>query len=410
MPLFPRPSYEDELLKRLPLREVKAVTGMRRCGKSSLLTRVGHRLAQEHELPQQNLLHLDLESLAVPLSADAQWLDNTLQTAWGRADGSQPFVVMLDEVQAIPEWERVVRRWQGADGVSVYVTGSNSDLLSSDLRTKLTGRVLETHAYPLSFSEYRDFAIQAGWPEQRVPDLLDDYLVYGGMPGQFQLNRLDPDFVIPYLQDVFDTVTLNDVADRSHLEDFDLLRRIVRYVFSTSGSLVSPTKIANALTSAGRKTRQQTVDQYLAALTASLALSECPQVGLGKQLLRPKRKYYPADLGLRNLATGFSGADLGWRMECAVHNELQARGWTVRVGAFASAEIDFVAEKGVERQYIQVSASVRDEDTYKRELAPLDALSDGFPRLLITGDKARCGVTEQGVRVVQLTDWLLGGE
>lgn len=403
----PRPRYQQELLDSLRLPEVKVLTGVRRCGKSTILRLLADQL-QAEGLPPENVVHLSLDAYDVSFEANASWLMETVRAALDKSDPSQLSVVCLDEVQEVKGWERVVRRLLSRENTSVYITGSNAKLLSGDLGTYLAGRHLETPVHPLSFAEYLDFRERSPWPARTCAESLDDYLLYGGMPGLFDGAALDADWASRYLSGVFDTVLLNDVLGRAGIQDRDLLDRIVRYVFSTSGSLLSPGKIANTLTSAGRPTRQPTVDDYLAALCTSLALQECPQVGVGKEVLRPKRKYYPADLGLRNLTCGFSGRDLGWRMECAVHNELVARGWDVHVGVPPRGEVDFVATRGAEKAYYQVTATLVDPAVYQRELAPLDAIPDAFPRYVITYDGATSGITERGVRIVRLQDWLLG--
>lgn len=235
-----------------------------------------------------------------------------------------------------------------------------------------------------------------------------EYLRFGGMPALFHLEERTQEEVAQLLRTVYETVILNDVAARTGVSDFDLLSKLVRYVFSTSGSLFSTHKIVNALSSAGRKTKSGTVDGYLRALVDALILFECEQAGVaGKEVLRPLRKFYPVDTGLRNLMRNFAVGDLGFQIENVVHNELVHRGWHVTVGVLKAGEVDFVAERAQQRVYVQVTESMSDPAVYKRELAPFHAINDAWPKVVLTVDRLNCGVTEQGFRIVNVIDWLL---
>ena len=180
-------------------------------------------------------------------------------------------------------------------------------------------------------------------------------------------------------------------------------------MFTTSGSLFSANKIANTLTSYGRKTRIETVEAYLRALVDALILHACEQVGLsGKDILRPQRKFYPVDTGLRNLASGFVSGDIGFQIENVVYNELLRRGWSVTVGSLRAGEVDFVVERAQKRMYIQVTESLVDQGVFEREISPLLLIGDSWPKFILTADRLRCGVTEEGVAIVNVIDWLLG--
>ena len=404
-----RPHYEALLEAHRDTDDIKVVTGVRRCGKSTLLEAFAHRV--EKQVGAANVLYRRMDSLDVPLNPDAAWLEREVSDTLARSDASRKLYVFLDEVQEVVGWEKVVRRLHTQPQVDTYITGSNAHMLSSDLATLLGGRYVAIRVHPLSFAEFREFVHACGVAFVSRDALFASYVRYGGMPAQFDLPARDEEHLFELLSATYETVILNDVAMHARVGDLDLLSKLVRYVFSTSGSLFSTRSIVNALVSAGRKASADTVDNYLRALLDAYILGECEQVGLaGKQVLRPQRKFYPADSGLRNLMTGFSPSDLGAQLECVVFNELVRRGYRVEVGALRRGEIDFVAQRPAERMYVQVCETLAGQETYARELAPFSDLSDSFPCLLLTLDDYRTGTTETGVRIVNLIDWLLEWE
>ena len=213
------------------------------------------------------------------------------------------------------------------------------------------------------------------------------------------------------MNSIYNTVILNDVASRMEIRDIALLNRLVAYLFSTSGNLFSTRKLVGALASAGRRTSVETVDSYIDALERAFILHAVPQSGLqGKRLMNPLRKFYPIDTGLRNLAGGFSGRDLGFQLENVVANELLRRGWTVTVGALSGSEVDFVASKLDQREYIQVAQTMVDPAVHRRELEPLRSIGDAFPRAVLTLDPYSAGITKDGIRIINIIDWLLGAD
>lgn len=403
----PRPQYQQLLERYRDTEFVKVLTGVRRCGKSTLLDLFIENLRGQG-VPEANVFRRRFDEFGLPLNPTAEALQAEIAAALEAADSSQMFYVVLDEVQMVPEWERVVRGLQTRPGVDVYLTGSNAYLLSSDLATLLAGRSLEIPVYPLSFLEYREFASRLRGEENGNPDaLFAEYLRYGGMPSLFALKEPREEDIARELTGIFNSVIVNDVAQRYRIRDYALLERLVAYVFSASGNLFSVKSIVNYLKSAGVKASYETIDGYLHALEQALILHSASQVGVqGKQLLRPLKKFYPVDTGLRNLPGGFSGRDVGFQLENAVYLELLRRGFKVSVGTLERGEVDFVAQKRDARRYIQVVDSLADPTTYERELKPLRALEDAFPRIVLTSDRLRVGTTEEGVRILNIVDWL----
>lgn len=405
--LVSRPLYDELLDSYLGTETIKVLSGVRRCGKSSLLLMLASRLVAQG-VPANNILYKKLDSYDVPLEPDAPWLEATIKDALDKRDESCPFYVFLDEVQEVKGWEKVVRRLHTERVADIYLTGSNAFLLSSDLATYLSGRYVEVRIWPLSFAEYLDFSRATNTADASEDELFARYVRYGGMPGLFDKGDFSPEFVMRELTAVHDTVILNDVAKRFELRDIDLLEKLVRYVYTNSGRLFSSRKIAGALTSAGRKTSATTVDAYLNALRKAFLLEACSQVGLGsKAVLQPQQKFYAPDSGLRNRETGFVTRDVGFQLENIVFCELRRRGFDVHVGNGRSGEVDFVATRLDERVYIQVSNSIVDESTLARELSSFEGMSDSFPKIVLTRDALMWGTTEKGVAVKSLVGWLL---
>lgn len=404
-----RPNYEARLRKLRGSEDIKVLTGVRRCGKSSLLSWLKSDLMLDG-IGESNIFYRRMDMFGMPINPDAEWLIAQLAQAIEGSNQNKTFFVLLDEIQDVQGWERVVRQLHTRPNTDVYITGSNAYVLSSDLATLIGGRYTELKIQPLSFSEYLSFASSYGISFDSREAAFAEYLRYGGMPALFHLKERSPEEITQLLSTIYETVILNDVAARTKIGDLDLLSKLVRYVFSTSGSLFSTNKIVNTLTSAGRKTRPETVDSYLRALVDALILFECEQSGLaGKEIMRPQRKFYPVDTGLRNLMRNFAPGDTGYQIENVVHNELVRRGWHASIGTLQAGEVDFVAQRFQERCYIQVTESMIDPSTYKRELAALQAVEDTWPKYVITADRMSCGTTEDGIRIVNIIDWLLEG-
>lgn len=406
--LVDRPRYIELLIKLLDVPQVKVLKGVRRCGKSTLLEALAFALSQRG-VPASNIVKRRFDDFSTPLNPDAAWLHGLCQEAIEKADPSFPLYVLFDEIQEVEGWEKVVRRLETRPNTQVYITGSNAQVLSSDLATLLAGRYVEVAVSPLSFAEYGAFCDARGWRFAHEEERFLHYLAFGGMPGLFDYAQNDEAGIARMLTAAYDAVILKDVAMHARIADYDLLEKLVRYAFQTSGSLLSTRNIVNALTSAGRKVSSETVDSYLNALCNALVMSPCEQMGVGgKEVLRPLRKFYPVDTGLRNLLWGLGNShDVGFELENAVYNELVRREYDVRVGALTSAEIDFVAQRGANRLYVQVAQTLLDERVYKREIAPLEGLRDSFPKLVLTLDRYRSGVTNTGVRICNVVDWML---
>lgn len=389
--------------------QIKVLVGVRRCGKSTLLQQYKQRL-QSSGVSENNLFVKRFDSFDVPLGYDAQNLYEDLAAAIQENDHEHPFYVFLDEIQDVPGWETVVRKLHTRENTHVYITGSNARLLSGDLATYLAGRYLTIPVYPLSFAEYLDYRRALGEDPKPSTDYLADYLRYGGMPGLLKYGLPNEQQTREALEDIYQSIVVKDAAEHNNIRDISTLTSISRYLFSTSGNLFSLRKVTNALRDTGLNVSSTTVSAHINALTGALVVYRAEQEGIaGKQILRPVSKYYPVDNGFRNLANGFSNKDLGLQLEGVVYMELRRRGYEVTVGTGERSEVDFIARKGNDQQYIQVTLSMLEESVRERELGSLKTLRTAFPRLVITMDPLSDGVTEDGIRIVHAPQWLAEG-
>ncbi|NEG69888.1 ATP-binding protein [Bifidobacterium choloepi] len=427
--------------------EIKVLTGVRRCGKSTLLTKFAEMLLEDG-VPETNVFVRRLDDFGLPLDYSAESLYAELQEAAAQADESFPLYVFLDEVQALAGWEQVVRRLHTRDNTDVFITGSNASLLSGELATLLTGRYVEIPVFPLSFAEVAAFMARLESPLAANRDrLFREYLRIGGMPALYEtLTDAEPPTTLlgtagetvavaggarrveETLTAIFDSAVMRDVASRCQLRDVATLRKMCRYLFSTSGNLVSVSGLVKSLKGLGVRTSFETLDGWLDALRNAFIMYDAEQERLrGKAMLNPLRKWYPVDNGFRNLASAQPDSDLGAQLEGVVYMELRRRGYDVTIGSLGGdggsaggrnggsagggREIDFVARRNMllseEREYIQVTLDMGSATTRERELAPLRELTDAFPRTVVTDSWKDVGQTPEGVRIVHVTDWLL---
>ncbi|AZI16052.1 ATP-binding protein [Bifidobacterium breve] len=399
-----RDKLTDTLRSHRNTPEIKVLTGVRRCGKSTLLEHYAQSLLDDG-VPASNIFTRRFDSFDTPIGYSATDLHADLMQATQESRPG-PFYVFLDEIQDVPGWEEVVRRLHSRDDTDVYTTGSNARLLSGELATHLTGRYITIPVYPLSFDEYQRHH-RAQETTDSTDQLFSKYMMFGGMPGLFVTGQPDQDKATEILTSIYESIVMKDVAGRYGIRDIATLEKLSRYLFSTSGNLFSVNKVANTLASAGANASYATVDNQISALERSFIVYSAQQERMrGKELLRPQRKFYPVDNGFRNLATGFNGSDRGAQLEGIVFMELQRRGYDVTIGSLPDGEIDFIAKRGNDKQYIQVTLNMTEEQTRERELAPLRRLGDAFPRTVLTLDWHSEGMTDEGIHITNVMDWL----
>lgn len=402
--MIKRVDYLNSLEKWRDEKVIKIVTGMRRCGKSTLLLQFQNRLV-ETGIETAQIISLNFEKLEYEDLQDYKKLYSYLKN---RLISDKKNYIFLDEVQRVKHFEKVVDSLYVMDNVDIYITGSNSQMLSSELATFLSGRYVEIKMLPLSFKEF--FSIC----DLSIDDSFVEYMRYGGLPYVTTMEK-DSDKVEMYLEGIYNTVLVKDIEDRQNrknlgmraITDISLLKSISKYLSSVVGNMVTVKSITNYLVSGGRKVSPNTVSDYIEALCDSFIFYEVDRFDIvGKELLKNNKKYYIVDLGLRNYILPRKNYDLGFGLENIVYFELLRRGYRVNVGKLKDKEIDFVTRKNDELHYIQVTASMVDESTFEREMRPLREIRDNYEKTVLTLDRFSVGNYE-GIKVVNIVDWLL---
>ena len=397
--LVNRPNYMDWLDRWRDKDVIKVVTGLRRCGKSSVLELYRRRL-REGGVSDANILSINFESLdeEYPLVARELYRYITQRLTSGTN------YVFLDEVQHVEDFERVVDGLAVRDDIDLYVTGSNAYFLSGELATLLTGRYVELRMLPFSFAEYR-----AARPEDKsVDDAFNRYLTFGGMP--FVATLDDAQAIADYLGGVFSTIVLEDIARRHPRIDMRAFRDLAAFVADNVGNISSRKRIAAGLSAAGTRVTAGTVGSYLDALMENYLVFKAERYDLkGREYLDTLEKYYLGDLGFRFWLLGKSQGDLGHRLENIVYLELLRKYRRVSVGKQDTAEVDFVAMGDDGPHYVQVSQSILDEGTRERELTPLRKITDNYPKTVLTLDRVGVGDYD-GIRHANVADWMLDAD
>lgn len=397
--MIKRELYLKKLLSLKDQPIIKVLTGMRRAGKSTLLDLLEEAFMAAG-VPKAQIIHLNFEWMALDEIRDYHQLYALLQE---RMRGQQTVYLLLDEIQLVEHWERAVNSLFAERRADIYLTGSNAKLLSSEIATLLAGRYALIEVYPLSFREYLTFLPEA---EREADAAFQRYLQYGGLPIVPGMPQ-DEDLIQTVLSGIYNTVLMKDIVQRNAVRDPDLLERIVRFLTAHVGSAVSTSKISGYLTSQGRKTSPTTIDNYLKMLSDAFIFYRAERYDIkGKQYLKTQEKYYIVDIGLRNALLGFHGGDYGHILENIVYLELRRRGYEVGVGKLGTLEVDFVATKPGRKVYYQVSASILDETTRARELAPLRKIPDQYEKVILTMDRTFVKDFD-GIRNVNIIDFLL---
>ena len=407
MSLKARPRYFDRLLAAKGDGLIKVITGMRRCGKSSLLALLKHHLTEYDGIPADHVIMANLESFRYNGFDETDLYRHITESI--RDDDTH--YLLLDEIQLVRHWEKAVNALRVDRNVDIYLTGSNAHLLSSQLATLLTGRYVEIGMFPLSFSEFLDYT-----GETDRMRAFERYTRYGGLPPVADQGT-DQNLAHTVLSGIYDTVLVRDIAQYLQIRNPLVFNDIARYLADTAGSPVSITKIEHRLKSGHRPTANETIERYISGLLDAFMFYRAQRINVkGGDYLQGLAKYYPADLGIRNMLLGYPAGDFGFLLENVVHNELKTRGYTVQVGRMDNLEIDFVATRvrddlTRERLFVQVSASVMDTATRKRELEPLRRLpaAEEGRRMVLTLDSFGLGEAE-GVDIVNALDWLVDAE
>lgn len=397
--MLKRDKYLDQLIEVKDLNLIKVITGVRRCGKSTLLLQYKDYLL-ENGIKDSDILYMSFESAEWYEIKDYKDLYNYIKSKYH----NRKVYLLLDEVQNVEDWEKAVNSLLVDINCDIYITGSNAYLLSSELTTLLAGRVYTINMYPFSFSEY--LQINDNSNSQDKYQLFNDYLKYGGMPMLINMKdneRLKTD----YLADIKDVVLKKDIIARNKIKDVVFLDNLLRYMSTVIGTLINPSSISDFMKKNGSNIDNETVDKYLKMIENAYFIYRVPRYELkGKQLLKTQGKYYFVDNGLKNVLAGFSSYDTGSSYENIVYMELLRRGYEVYVGKYNDLEIDFVAVSPNEKIYYQVTRSLLSEDVENREKKSLLAINDNYKKVILTMDMAYNKIIE-GIEVKNIVDFLL---
>ena len=392
-----RAQYLNQLVAFRDKSMVKVITGVRRCGKSSLLDLFERHLL-DTGVPKTAIIRMNFESLDYDEIKTYRQLSDAVSKLL-RPDGMN--YILLDEVQQVGHWEKAVNSLRLLNNTDIYITGSNAYLLASELSTLLSGRYVEIRMLPLSFREYLDFNDYKGDVQARF----NQYLEYGGFPGVTEL-RDHPASIMPMINGIYNTIIMKDIVTRGAVRDPALLESVVRFLCGNTGRTVSTKRVSDYLTSAGRKTTSDTIDNYLRMLESAFIFYRARRYDLkGKLHLKTLEKFYVVDIGIRNNLIGFRNDDYGFTLENIVFLELLRRGYEVSIGKLGTLEVDFVATRPDRVVYYQVTASMLDEQVQRRELEPLRCIPDNYEKVVLSVD--RTPVTDfAGIRNVNLLDFL----
>ena len=397
--LINRKEYLDRLIALKGKKIIKVITGVRRCGKSTLME-IYRDYLLKNGVRKENIISINFEDYDFYDLRDKDKLYSYIKE---RLNEYSSNYIFLDEIQHVENFQVVVDSLYIKDNVDIYITGSNAYMLSSELATYLSGRYIEISMLPLSFAEY----ISATGNKDNLARKYVDYIENSSFPYTLELRNQVKE-IKAYLDGVYNTVVVKDIATRKKISDVSMLESVTRFMFDNIGNTLSIKKIADTMTSDGRKIDVKTVEKFIDGLTESFILYKANRYNVkGKQYLKTQEKYYVVDIGLRYMLLGTRSTDVGHVLENVVYLELIRRGYEVYVGKVDDTEVDFVAidNKGV--QYFQVSATVRDEKTLARELRPLQSIKDHYPKYILTLDDDP-EANYDGIRKINALDWILG--
>ena len=402
--MIDRPLYVDKIMAYVDTAFVKILTGVRRCGKSTILKMIMERLKTERNIPENRIISCRFDSMEYE-DMTAKQIYTLLKEKLSPVGKTYLF---LDEVQEIKGWEKIVNSLASDFVVDLYITGSNSRMMSSEIATYLTGRYVSFRIFTLSFGEYLMFKSKfanVGEPKTE----LANYVRLGGFPAT-HLQAYSQDEIYTIVRDIYNSTIFSDIVKRNQVRKIDQLERVVKYTFSNVGNTFSAKSIADYLKSERRSLDNETVYSYLDKLEKAYLLHRCSRYDLqGKEILKTQEKFYLADVALRYSVLGYNADSVASSLENIVYLELCRRGYTVYVGKTSDGEIDFVAVRQNEKIYVQVTQEINSEKTEKREYNRLLEIPDNYPKFVLTTDEF-AGGNYEGIKTMHIADFLLSAE
>lgn len=399
--MISRDNYLERLKAFKDNKLIKVITGIRRCGKSTLLELFKEYLKGEG-VSDDNIIHINLELMKYDDVRDYKTFYNLITE---KIKNNGRCYLLIDEIQQVDKWEKAINSMNVEFNVDIYITGSNAYLLSSEISTLLSGRYVEIKMLPLSFKEYLEFDhLPHDWT---LEDKFNQYLKFGSLPAVPTLPQ-DNTTINEFLLGIYNTVIVKDVISRNNIKDIGLLEQIVKYVVANTGNIISANKISGYISSQGRgeTTKATTVSNYLDMLEKAYIIYPVKRYDIkGKEQLKNLAKYYVVDTGIRNMLMGYSDSDFGHVLETIVYLELIRRGYQVFIGKWYELEVDFIAVKQDEKKYYQVCLTLMDEKVKERELAPLKTIPDNYEKTILSMDKTY--ITDyEGIKFENIIDFL----
>ena len=402
--MIERPLYLDKIMPFVDTPFVKILTGVRRCGKSTILKMIIKKLREEKHVDDEQILSYRFDSM--------EYEDMTTKELYleikSKILQSKKTYLFLDEIQEIEGWEKVVNTLASDFDVDIYITGSNSRMMSSEISTYLTGRYITFHIYTLSFEEYLMFK-KSYTTLKELKQEFSQYVRLGGFPAT-HLQDYSQDEVYTIVKDIYNSTIFSDIVRRNQVKKIDQLERVVKYTFNNIGNTFSAKSISNYFKSEQRKIDNETVYSYLEKLQKAYILHKCSRYDLqGKNILKTQEKFYLADVSLRYSVLGYTVDSVASSLENIVYLELKRRGYDVYIGKIKDKEIDFVATKQNEKIYVQVTQEIKSEKTQKRECEQLLEIRDNYPKYVVMADDF-AGGNYEGIKTMNIVDFLLSKE
>lgn len=397
-----RKKYLDVITPFIDKKLIKVLVGIRRSGKTILLSQI-KALIQNNGIPAENLIDINFESMMHNELKQADKLYAHIMEKVKRISGR--IYLFFDEIQEVDKWENAVTSFLVDIDCDIYITGSNSNLLSGELATYLSGRYVQFKVYPFSLTEAKEYLIENGQYTTNEK-LFADYLRFGGLPQRFAFS--DDHSVKTYLEDVMEAIVIKDVIARNSIKDIDLLRRLLNFILDNVGNTFSTRSICEYLNKENRATTPETINNYIQYFVNAMIICVARRYDIkGKNLLKTYEKYYAVDLGIRNITKSSEQIDSNKLYENIVYLEMLSRGYEVRVGKLEEREIDFICYKGNDRIYIQVAYLLDSEKTLEREFGNLEKITDNYPKYMISGDLV--DFSKSGIKHFNIIDFLLTG-
>lgn len=402
--MIDRPLYLDKIMPFVDTPFVKILTGVRRCGKSTILKMIIKKLREEKHVDDEQILSYRFDSMEYE---DMNTKELYLELK-SKIIQSKKTYLFLDEIQEIEGWEKVVNTLASDFDVDIYITGSNSRMMSSEISTYLTGRYITFHIYTLSFEEYLMFK-KSYTTLKNLKQEFSQYVRLGGFPAT-HLQDYSQDEVYTIVKDIYNSTIFSDIVRRNQVKKIDQLERVVKYTFNNIGNTFSAKSISNYFKSEQRKIDNETVYSYLEKLQKAYILHKCSRYDLqGKDILKTQEKFYLADVSLRYSVLGYTVDSVAASLENIVYLELKRRGYDVYIGKIKDKEIDFVATKQNEKIYVQVTQEIKSEKTQKREYEQLLEIRDNYPKYVVMADNF-AGGNYEGIKTMNIVDFLLSKE